>query len=75
MRWAGRAIQFLLLAAAVPIAVANSDFVVVRMVPEGDLFPELPTLRMPLFVVILLAMVAGVIIGVVGEWIRAKTSR
>jgi len=63
------------LLAIVVLALANRELVTLHLLPEG-LSRVMPlSIQLPLFVVILLAMVAGVIIGYLFEWLREHKHR
>jgi len=59
------------------IGLANRDAVTVRAMPEalGDLLGLSPDLELPLFVVIFVAVGAGLMIGFLWEWVREHRMR
>ncbi len=65
----------IILLVVVVLALANRELVTLHLLPEG-LARVMPlSIQLPLFVVILLAMVAGVIIGYLFEWLREHKHR
>jgi uncharacterized integral membrane protein len=54
------------------IGLANRDVVTLRAMPEavGDLLGLEPDIQLPLFVVIFIAVGAGLMIGFLWEWVR-----
>ena len=66
-----------LAAILVVVALANRQFVDVSLIPAGldQWVPGNWTVRMPLFLVILLSILAGMLLGVVWEWLRESTLR
>lgn len=59
------------------IGLANRDFVTVRAMPEalGNLLGLSPDVQLPLFVVIFIAVGAGLMIGFLWEWVREHRMR
>lgn len=59
------------------IGLANRDFVTVRTMPKalGDLFGLSPDIELPMFVVIFIAVGAGLMIGFLWEWVRERRMR
>ena len=59
------------------LSVANRDQVTLRLLPEGmaGYFPMPPPVEVPLFVVMFMCMIAGVLIGFVWEWLREHKHR
>ncbi|WP_108385076.1 LapA family protein [Yoonia sediminilitoris] len=59
------------------IGLANRDFVTLRAMPEpvSDLLGVSPDISLPMFVVILLGVGAGLLIGFFWEWIREHRIR
>jgi hypothetical protein len=59
------------------IGLANRDFVTVRAMPEalGELLGLSPDVQLPLFVVIFVAVGAGLMIGFLWEWVREHRMR
>lgn len=70
MRWLGRFVLLVLAIIAVILAIANDGSVELRLVPEGMPVPSLPTVTLPLFVVIYATLFCGIVLGVVFEWMR-----
>lgn len=66
----------LILVGIVVLAVANRDPVTVRLLPEGlDRLLPGAALTLPLFVVSLLSIITGVVIGYLFEWLREHKHR
>ena len=63
--------------ALISVALANRDMVSLQVVPVeiSGLFAVNPTVRMPLFLVILGSIIAGLLVGFVWEWIREYGQR
>ena len=63
--------------ALVSIALANREMVSLQVLPEeiSGLFAMNPTIRLPLFLVILGSVLAGLLVGFVWEWIREYGER
>jgi len=64
----------------VTVALANREFVTLSLLPEGvmDLvrFPAaLNSVTVPLFIVMFAGIIAGVLLGVVWEWLREHKHR
>lgn len=59
------------------VALANRQFVEVSLIPSGleQWVPGDWTTRMPLFLIILLAILAGMVLGVIWEWLRESSLR
>lgn len=59
------------------IGLANRDIVTVRAMPQavGDLLGLSPDVQLPLFVVIFVAVGAGLMIGFLWEWMREYRMR
>ncbi|MEM6306192.1 MAG: LapA family protein [Pseudomonadota bacterium] len=63
--------------ALVSVALANRAVVELKMLPDevAGWFAVTPSMSMPLFLVILGAIVAGLLIGFIWEWIREHGDR
>ena len=63
--------------ALVSVALANRDMVALKVLPNevAGFFAVNPTVNLPLFLVILGSIVAGLLIGFVWEWIREHAER
>ncbi|MGR3372135.1 LapA family protein [Pseudooceanicola sp.] len=61
----------------VSIALANRGMVTLTLLPAAlaDLWGHNPSVDLPLFIVILLGIVAGLLIGFVWEWFREHKHR
>jgi putative membrane protein len=61
----------------VTVGLANRDLVTLRLVPEGlsALWGGTPDLDVPVFVVVLAGFAAGMLLGLVWEWIREIPER
>ena len=61
----------------ITVSLANRSNVLVRLVPEefAGVAPFAASIEMPLFLVILVAIAAGVLIGYVLEWLREHKHR
>ncbi len=74
-----RTVKIVLLAviliAIVVLALANRELVTLHLLPEGMARVMPVSVQLPLFVVILLAMVAGMFIGYLFEWLREHKHR
>ncbi len=76
-----RAIRYLFLAALavvlLVIAAANRGNVTLTLLPEefSALAGQAPAISLPLFIVILASMVAGILVGFVWEWLREHKHR
>ncbi len=59
------------------VGIANRGFVTLRAMPEAfaDFFGVSPDISLPLFVVIMLGVAAGLLIGFVWEWLREHKHR
>jgi len=70
---------FLILLAVVliSVALANREMVTLTLLPPvlADLSGYNPSIDLPLFIVILLGIVAGLLIGFVWEWLREHKHR
>lgn len=64
-------------AALVTLGLANRDLVTLSLLPDalGGLVGWAPSLAMPVFLVILLGFGAGMLLGLVWEWIREIPER
>jgi len=63
--------------ALISVALANRDIVTLELLPK-DLpfnFAVQPTIQMPLFLVILGSIIAGLLVGFIWEWIREYGQR
>lgn len=58
--------------ALIAVALANIDSVMVQLLPTGiaGLFAVAPQIELPLFVVIFISIVVGLLVGFVWEWMR-----
>jgi len=76
-----RLIKFLFLAiiliGIVLISVANRDMTTVHLLPEqlADFAPFLTSITLPLYVVLILAIGVGLILGYILEWLRERKHR
>ena len=63
--------------ALISVALANRDIVTLEVLPPeiAGLFAVTPAVQMPLFLVILGAIVAGLLVGFIWEWIREYGER
>lgn len=61
----------------VAVGIANRGIVTLHALPSGlaEVFGLSPNIEMPLFIVILLGVVAGLLIGFVWEWLRERQHR
>ncbi len=61
----------------ITVGIANRGFVTVRAMPEffASWFGLSPDVSIPLFIVILLSVAAGLLIGFVWEWLREHKHR
>lgn len=75
MRWIWRLFLLAFAIAVVLFAVANPEPVTIRLLPEDGPYGNLLVLRLPLFAVALACLFAGIVFGVVGEWLRGYSSR
>jgi lipopolysaccharide assembly protein A len=59
------------------VALANRDMVMLRLLPDemADFLGFGWTLQLPLFIVVLASIVAGLVIGFVWEWLREHKHR
>ena len=77
MRTIKQIILGIILICLVLVAVANRETVVLNLVPE-PLMPLLPfegTLSLPLFVVTIASIAAGLVLGYLFEWLRERKIR
>lgn len=67
----------LVVLALVVLGLANREVVTLQLLPEGLADPTgwAAPLQVPLFLVIALAVVAGMVIGLVWEWLRHHSVR
>jgi uncharacterized integral membrane protein len=65
----------LILIALVVLSLANRELVTLHLLPEGMAQVMPVSVRLPLFVVCLLAVVVGVVIGYLFEWLREHKHR
>ena len=58
--------------ALIAVALANIESVTVQLLPAGiaHLFAVTPQIELPLFVVIFISIVVGLLVGFVWEWMR-----
>ncbi|MHA6345593.1 LapA family protein [Roseivivax sp. CAU 1761] len=77
MRYVKIVILAVLAVVLVSVALANRQMVELRLLPEemAELLQIQQVLSMPLFFVILLSVVVGLLIGFVWEWMREHTHR
>lgn len=77
MRYLRLLFVVVLAAVLVVVALANRQFVDVSLIPAGldQWVPGDWSTRMPLFLIILLAILAGMLLGVVWEWLREAALR
>ena len=63
--------------ALVAVALANRGMVTLNVLPGeiAGLFAVAPSVELPLFVVIFLGIIAGLLVGFVWEWMREYTVR
>ena len=63
--------------ALVSVALANRDIVELELVPPeiAGWFAVAPEVRLPLFLVILASLLAGLLVGFIWEWIREHAER
>ncbi len=64
-------------AVLIALALANREVVVLRLLsdPAADLFGIRTQIGLPLFVIIFVALVAGILVGLVWEWFREHGHR
>ncbi len=75
LRWFKYLILGAIMLAIVLVALANRDSVTLELLP-APLFALFPvSVKLPLFVVILLAVLSGLLIGYVLEWLREAKHR
>lgn len=65
----------LILISIVVLSVANRETVTLRLLPEGLSGILDASIRLPLFVVSLLSIVVGLVIGYLFEWVREHKHR
>ena len=77
MRYFRYAFLALLAVVLITVALANRDFVTLRVLPDAlaELIGLTATISLPLFVVIFAGIVAGILIGFVWEWFREHKQR
>lgn len=77
MRYLRLLFVVVLAAVLIVVALANRQFVEVSLLPAGldQWVPGDWSARMPLFLIILLAILAGMLLGVVWEWLRESSLR
>ncbi|WP_306006695.1 LapA family protein [Aquicoccus porphyridii] len=77
MRYIRYAFLAVLAVCLISVAMANRGMVELRMLPEelGNLFGLNRSVDLPLFIVIFAAIVAGLMIGFVWEWLREHKHR
>ncbi|WP_137702905.1 lipopolysaccharide assembly protein LapA domain-containing protein [Marimonas lutisalis] len=77
MRYLRYAFLAALAVVLISVAMANRGAVELRMLPEelGTLFGINRSVELPLFIVIFAAIVAGLLIGFVWEWLREHKHR
>ena len=63
--------------ALISVALANRDIVSLKILPTevSGYFAMNPEVQMPLFIVILGSIIAGLLVGFVWEWIREYSQR
>lgn len=63
--------------ALISVALANRDMVSLKILPTevSGYFAMNPEVQMPLFIVILGSIIAGLLVGFVWEWIREYSQR
>lgn len=63
--------------ALITVAIANRGLVTLKVLPDGiaNLFAVAPSVELPLFVVIFLGIIIGLLVGFVWEWLREHTVR
>ena len=64
----------LILLAVVVLAVANREAVVLHLLPPGLDRVMALSIELPLFVVILVSVVAGMVLGYLLEWLREQVA-
>lgn len=77
MRYIRLACIALFAIALILVGLANRQMVTLRLVPPelSDVAAVTPGLQMPLFVVILLSIATGLLVGIAGEWLREHKHR
>ncbi|GIX12444.1 MAG: hypothetical protein KatS3mg118_0403 [Paracoccaceae bacterium] len=75
MRYLRYALLGIILIVVVVLAVANREMVELRLMPDALAFIYQRSLRMPLFLVLLLTLLLGVALGYVLEWGREMRQR
>ena len=63
--------------ALIAVALANRGMVTLKVLPDeiAGLFAVAPSVELPLFVVIFLGIVVGLLVGFVWEWLREHAVR
>lgn len=63
--------------ALVAVALANRNMVTLKVLPDeiAGLFAVTPEVQLPLFVVIFLGIIVGLLVGFVWEWLREHAVR
>ncbi|ASM73083.1 MULTISPECIES: LapA family protein [Roseobacteraceae] len=63
--------------ALIAIALANRELVMLKVLPQeaAGYFAMNPTIQLPLFVVIFLGIIVGLLVGFVWEWMREHAVR
>jgi len=77
MRYIRYAFLAVLAIILISVALANREFVTLTLLPSGlaAIFGVNQSISLPLFVVILLGVVIGVLVGFVWEWLREHKHR
>lgn len=75
MRTVKLILMALILIAIVVLSVANRDIVTLKLLPEGLSGVLDASIRLPLFVVSLLSILVGMVIGYLFEWLREHKHR
>lgn len=63
--------------ALIAVALANRNMVTLKVLPDeiAGLFAVAPSVNLPLFVVIVLGIIVGLLVGFVWEWMREHAVR
>jgi putative membrane protein len=63
--------------ALIAIALANRELVHIRLIPTemAELFTVVPEVRLPLFLIIYGAILVGLLVGFIWEWLRESGHR
>ncbi|UWR23276.1 LapA family protein [Sulfitobacter sp. S190] len=63
--------------ALISVALANREMVPLKVLPDelSGLFAVNPSIQMPLFIIILGSILAGLLVGFIWEWIREHAQR